>query len=248
MSAVVTARSRDAKLRPLRSIPRSFKRGHPTPPRSRQQPAPNGRAGSGKACPMPLYKVGRPAHRVKKSYRLIGQEVFPHGTIALIERNRKCQEIDETAYAVVGTRRTLLLTSSALNPLPAADRSGRFSVPMRHPSAWFSNVEAARSIYGELVRRRKIPTPRDVRNSASKRARRRYEGDHAPTTGWLISPTGDRAAAIGDLRTGPEIESRLAGSSPANAPAFGSAAPLEPTSQPPPMPAANDLLGGPSNA
>ena len=122
---------------------------------------------------MPLYKVGGPVHRVKKSYRLIDQTVFRYGTIALIERNRKCQEIDETSYAVVGTRRTLILKSLALNPLPAADRSGRFAVPMRHPNAWFADVEVARSIFGELVRRRTIPTPRKLQASASSRRGRR---------------------------------------------------------------------------
>jgi len=181
---------------------------------------------------MPFYKVGRPAYRVKKSYRLIEQEVFRFGTIALIERNRKCQEIDETAYAVVGTRQTLILRSSALNPLPAADRSGRFSVPMRHPSAWLSNVEVARSIFGELVRRRKIPTPGEVRTSLSKRTRKRTGDDLSKIRERLISLIEGSPAAVNDLRASPEFESRPVGSSPENTPACGPAAPLEPTPQP----------------
>jgi hypothetical protein len=181
---------------------------------------------------MPLYKVGGPVHRVKKSYRLVDQEVFGYGTIALIERNRKCQEIDETSYAVVGTRRTLILKSLALNPLPAADRSGRFAVPMRHPNAWFADVEVARSIFGELVRHRKIPAPGDVRTSLSRRTRKRTASDLSKIRERLISLIEGSPAAVNDLRVGPEIESRPVGSSPENTPACGPAAPLEPTPQP----------------
>lgn len=108
---------------------------------------------------MPLYQVGRPVFRVKKTYHLIDQSVRCHGTIALIQRTRQCQDIMETAYAVVGTLETLILVSSVLNPLPAADQSGKFTIPMRHPQAWFSDIKKARLIFTRLVRRGKIPPP-----------------------------------------------------------------------------------------
>lgn len=122
---------------------------------------------------MPLYKVGRPVFRVKKSYRLIDLAVRPDGTIALIQRDRHCQDIIETAYAVVGTKEALILMSSILNPLPAADQAGNFTIPMRHPEAWFSNIEKAHRIFNRLVRRGKIPGPNKVRFRRRPRLKRR---------------------------------------------------------------------------
>lgn len=122
---------------------------------------------------MPLYKVGRPVFRVKKSYCLIDQAVRAGGTIALIQRDRHCQDIIETAYAVVGTKEALILMSSVLNPLPAADQAGNFTIPMRHPEAWFSNIEKAHRIFNRLVRRGKIPGPNKVRFRRRSRLKRR---------------------------------------------------------------------------
>lgn len=112
---------------------------------------------------MPLY-VARPVFRMKKSYRLIDQAKRRYGTIALIQRDRTCQEITQTAYAVVGTKKTLLLRTADLEPLPAADQSGNFTIPMRHHAAWFSDLQKARQIFNRLARRNFIPLPKKVRH------------------------------------------------------------------------------------
>jgi hypothetical protein len=120
---------------------------------------------------MPLY-VAHPVYRLKKSYRLIDQAKRRYGTIALIQRDRTCQDITQTAYAVVGTKKTLLLRTADLDPLPAADQSGNFTIPMRHPEAWFSDIEKARSIFNRLVRRGHIPLPEKVRHRRRPRRQR----------------------------------------------------------------------------
>jgi len=160
---------------------------------------------------MPIYKVGRPVYRVKKSYRLVDQAIFRHGTIALIERNRKCQEIDETSYAVIGTRSPLILKSSILNPLPAADQSGQFGVPMRNPHAWFSELEVARSIFGNLATRRRIPSPDWAARSKPKRTgrRRSRRRSRAIIAAPIVTPGASETIVGGSPDTAPKPTSAL---------------------------------------
>ena len=123
---------------------------------------------------MPTDKAGRPVHKLKKSYVLIETAVRETGTIALIQRVRTCQDMTVTAYSIVATQRPLVLKTPDLEPLLAAGQSGRFTVRMRDPEAWFANIDLARAVFSDLAQRKKIPWPDPVRRRP--RAFRRQRG------------------------------------------------------------------------
>jgi len=123
---------------------------------------------------MPTDKAGRPVHKVKKSYSLIATAVRETGTIALIQRVRTCQDMSVTAYSIVATRHALVLKTPDLEPLLAAGQSGRFTVRMRDPQAWFADIDLARAVFSDLAQRKKIPWPDPVRRR--QRTFRRQRG------------------------------------------------------------------------
>lgn len=109
---------------------------------------------------MPLFKVGRPAQRVTKKYRILERESVTAGTFALVERTRKCQGVVEgVAYGIVGSRVQLVATPCVLDRLPAADQSSQLSVKLTDPAAWFADLEKARQFLARVVLRGVIPKP-----------------------------------------------------------------------------------------
>ncbi len=110
---------------------------------------------------MPPFKVGRPVHRVTKTYRILEKEPVTAGTFALVERTRKCQGIVQgVAYGIVGSRVPLEAAPCVLDRLPAADQSGRLGLKLTHREAWFADLKKARRILARVVLRGVIPKPK----------------------------------------------------------------------------------------
>lgn len=110
---------------------------------------------------MPMSKVGRPAQRVRKTYRILIRKPVTAGTFALVERTRRCQGIVHgVAYGLVGSRVPLIATPKALDRLPAADQSGQLRVKLTDPAAWFADLEVTRRFLTQLVLRGAIPKPK----------------------------------------------------------------------------------------
>ncbi len=107
---------------------------------------------------MPIINVGRPARRLKTTYRLIEHDKRQNHNYALVERRRTGQ-ISDTCFIVVVSAEPIFLDGS-LRQLAALPHSGgAFTVKASNPDAWFGpgRLAEARTAYQNAVRSGRKP-------------------------------------------------------------------------------------------
>ena len=113
---------------------------------------------------MPIIKVGRPATRLKTTYRLIDQDCRGGWRYALVERTRTGQ-LTDLCFIIVVSFGPIPLDGRIrlLAALPQA--GGGFRLRASEPEAWFSQARfgEAQAAFTAAVRRKLKPKPRRAR-------------------------------------------------------------------------------------
>ena len=112
--------------------------------------------------------IGRPAQRIKTTYRLIDSLSLSDRHYALVERSRTGQ-CSDVCFLVVISKKPILLTGLFLRELFAwGGQNGGFKHKAKRAETWFSVEAEARAAFQHVVSRKMSP-PKPKRTVRDRR-------------------------------------------------------------------------------